>query len=320
MSLCLKPPVTMYQLRKTRSKRNEHRLSPSTQKSVDREQAVKEQLVRMSKVVRGKFKELRNIEQNLEVNAKPFVNPIIESIKKSMPLPMVDVKKLKLEVNSPEKDVIVKTDDEKTKPIKREKSISTQTYQTFANDTDMINMYLNKLSNPPQPRLDSTYGVRLDGKGGTLIGDSSITFSNGYATVQDEKFKISQGLLELLFMKVPDRQVIDKESVQAYKEILNMTNAHRQMYSAEKPINATKGVKYTSVISQLFPPKKKTVTGSPSVSGKGVVERKSNVNINVNSIVNRLRLLTLSKAAGHTGHGKEIARIVSLLRLYKVIR
>lgn len=307
----------MYHRRVMRRKRRvQSRLSPFTKKAVDKEQSAKEELVKISKVVRSKFRELRNLEQTVQANAKPFVSPILESLKRSLPLPMLDVK-------TTIKPEPVETEYVKpTEKIQSVKNISTQTYQTNVNDTDLLNMYLSKLSNPAnQHSMDTTYGVRLDGKGGTLIGDSTLTFDNGYASVQDKLFKISHGLLELLFMKLPDRQIINSDAVHAYKEILRLTNAHKQRYSAEKPINATKELKYSHVISQLFPSKKKileSAANSPSASGSGfgTVVR---VNNNINSLVNRLRLLMLSKSAGHTAHEKEINRIILLLRRYKVI-
>lgn len=321
-------------------------LSPITRIAVDKEQAVKQELVKMSKIVRNKFRDLKkdadSVERYFEVNTKPFVSPIIEGIKKSMPLPMIDMKQsVKQESSSPVKQqvkrkkprltrVLVSASDDSDdatprKKLKAEKGKANASTSTQSGpDSELVDSYMAMFQTPlVRNMMDTTYGIRLDGQGGTVIGDSAVSFAKGKISVQDQTFDITPGLMELLFKKVPDREKVQSDALRDYKKILQMTNAHRQMYSAEKPINATKGLKYTTVISQIFPAKSRKPVGkvveSPSMSGSGISERYRNSHININTLVNRLRLLTLSKAAGHTAHGTEINRIIGLLRQYKVI-
>ncbi len=95
---------------RNRSLQSHHQpaLSPSTKKDVDKEQKVKQELIKMSRIVRIKFKDLKkdtdNMERYLETSTKPFVSPIVEGIKRSMPLPMLDVKQtIKQETKSPKR-------------------------------------------------------------------------------------------------------------------------------------------------------------------------------------------------------------------------
>lgn len=289
-------------------------LAPSTAAAVSNEQAVKEQLIKLTNAVRSKYRELKrevdDTERYVEARTKPFVKPIVESIKKAMPLPMVDLKK------AVKRESFKRVRQEpKVEGVKRrrlsddETSFNKSTDASIQTEPDnLIDIYVSRLTSPAyQSMIDSTYGVRLDGHGGALIGDSKVTFGGNRIIIQDKSFKVTPGLMELLFMKVPEKEVMTTEDVLSYKNILIMTNGHRQMYSAEKPINASRGKKYTNVISQMFPAKKTT--------GSGYKE----YNINANTLVNRLRLLVMSEAAGHTAHKEEIQEITNLLRLYKVI-
>lgn len=279
---------------------------------IDRQQAVKRKSVQITKIVQDKFKALKkdadNAERYLEASSKPFVVPIIEGIKQSLPnipKPMIDVKQL---VKS-EKTAVERPNDKSDGKLNESKDASVQT------EGLTLETHLRRLSDPMHKgHYDTTYGVRLDGQGETLTGDSSISFSGDDVMVDDKQYKLTDRLLELLFLKIPDKRKIEKEDVGAYKSIVKMTNAHRQMYSAEKPINATKSTKYINVISQLFPPKKpsSSVAGPEKTIGSGFA-------VNANALVNRLRLLILSQSAGHTAHGKEIEQIVGLLRSNRII-
>lgn len=297
-----------------RRKKKQVRSQRVPKSTIDRQQAVKRKLLQITKIVKDKFRALKkdadNAERYLEASSKPFVVPIIEGIKQSLPnipKPMIDVKQLVKSEKLPAKGVENKYDGK----LNKSKDASVQT------EGLTLETHLRRMSDPMHKGLyDTTYGVRADGQGGTLIGDSSITFSDSYAIVNDNRFKLTDGLLELLFMKVPDKRKLEKEDISIYKSIIKMTNAHRQMYSAEKPINASKSAKYISVISQLFPAKKPSasVVDQEKIIGSGI-----RYATNANTLVNRLRLLILSRSAGHSAHGTEIEQIVGLLRSNRII-
>lgn len=287
--------------------------------------AIKEELVRLTKNVREKFRGLRrdseNVERQIEASVRPLVTPIqktvAESIKSSIPKPMIEPikKEIKKETKSTGSDLSLMGSDE-------EEGLNRTTDAIVQTEGDLAERYLRLLSNQQSLKtVDSTYGPRVDGKGNILIGDSIVHVTkNALIINNDKRFAITHGLMELVFKKLPDKDLIEVQDVKNYKELLLLTNAHRQMYSGEKPINATRGKKYTGVISQLFPasgkPDQSPSTLAGSSSGRGFGRRYSN---NVNSLVDRLMLLTLSKRAGHTGHDREINNIIMLLKENHVI-
>jgi len=286
-------------LRKKKGKKTKPKRAPLAVKRSQR-QDVKTELVRMTDAVRQKFRNLKeesdSIQQYFEHSAKPLVGPLkqqlVESVKDIKKEPSDSLPSMaKVEAS----DVDIQTDPGV--------DVSTQT------EAGLVSSYLQKLSSFAQEKLDPVYGVRPDGSGGAMIGDSKITFTTARVYVQDRSFNATQGLMELLFMQVPKKNLIEKEDLQSYKEILLLTNAHRQHFSADKPINANKGKKYTSVISVLFKPEK---------SGSGLMDRISTFN-DVNEIVDRLRILILSKSAGHSGHDEEIEYLKDILRQNVVI-
>lgn len=301
--------------------KGKHKTRKTTRKrqrtSTSHEQSVKQEIVKLTKSVRNKYRDLlrstEDAERYLQASTKPLVSPlqktVAESIKQSIPLAKIkseaiEVKKELKSVGSGSGDEYDEEEGELNKTV----DTSTQTEES------LVEGYLRKYNSPQyRGRLDLTYGVRLDGKGGTLIGDSPITFSKSKVIVKDHRYQATPGLLELLFMQLPKKQLITPSDLSTYKQILEMTSAHKQNYSVEKPINGNKGKKYTTVIQELFLPKRTRPGDLPPVEGRGLADR------DLNSLVNRLRLLYLSQNAGHTGHSREIAGIIDLLRLYKVI-
>lgn len=272
--------------------RQKKRKTLSKKDRLKQEQAVKQELVRLTDIVRKKYKMIvrdsDRAERYFAAQAKPIVMPLQKSLLEGIKQTVVPKQEIKKEEAEEEEDKLNQTFD-----------MSTQT-----EPENLVSDYLKKLSSK-SPKIDNVYGVRADGRGSYLLGDSKIKFAKTKFSVKDKVFEATPGLLELIFMKIPDKNTITTNDLANYKTILQMTNAHRQSYSEEKNINSNKGKKYTTVISILFPPKQ------PTAEGSGIFD--------VNSLVKRLRVLVLSKNAGHTGHDKEIQSILDTLRQYKVI-
>lgn len=271
----------------------------------DSEQRIKEQLVEITNVVRQKYKDLmRNadsMERLYEASAKSLIAPLqktlVESVQKAAA------------VNIKQESSIKKEEEEEANEDNGKHPVDM--LDTSTQTESLAEQYLRNLSKSKyRIHMDQTYGVRADGSGGAVIGDSKIVFSkNNYIYVQSKKYRSTPGLLELLFMAVPNKELVQVDDLNAYKEILIMTNAHKQTYSSDMPINRNKSKKYTTTISVLFPAHTDSVGSGMSQDYTG----------NVNLLVNRLRILILSQQAGHTGHREEIASIVNLLREYGVI-
>lgn len=286
-----------------------------------RERHIKQELVKLTRIVRNKFRDFRrdaeNVERFFEASAVPLVAPlgktVVEGIKQTLP----DVKAIKKErqkerLIKKEASPTVDEEDYEEQDLNKTMDASIQTEPT------LVEQYLGLLSSPKaRNHIDSTYGLRTDGHNNLLIGDSTVYFTRSKLNVQNQKFTVTPGLMELLLMKVPEKEKITDDDFNNYKTILVLTNAHRQMYSADKPINSTKGTKYTSIIARLFPSSKRRVE-TPS-TGSGIGDGVRSYTTNPNALVNRLRLLVLSEAAGHTAHHKEITEIIHLLRLHRII-
>lgn len=270
---------------------------------VSERQKIKAELKRLTDAVRQKFRTIRqntdSMQEYFEQSAKPLVIPLQQKIAESV------------------KEVVVKKEPAETllTPKKEESEITTQTEPLTTSDvstqTDpgLSSKYLKKLSSVGQDKLDTVYGVRPDGSGGTMIGDSRIAFSNTHIYVQARTYRVTPGLMELLFMQTPNANLVDKDDVQVYKEIILLTNAHRQAYSAEKPINSNRGKKYVNVISVIL---------KQEHSGSGLIGHMTSFD-NANKVVDRLRILVLSKSAGHSGHDEEIEYLTEMLRENGVI-
>lgn len=284
----------------------------------------------MTSAVRKKYKDLMRSTDDMtryfKEKAKPIVLPLQKTVQEALQNvpPPFSVKK---EIKKEAKKEIAKEEEEEidgeNEDLNKTMDTSTQTDESII---PIVRAYLNKLSDPKERiQLDSTYGVRADGRGGTVIGNSKIAFEKFQVIVRNRKYKTTIGLLELLFKQKPNKDLLDVDDLNAYKEILMLTNAHRQMYSAEKPVNRNKGKKYLYVISVLFPTRQKTeekVQEEEEGDNEAVAEGslgKGMAQFNVNKLVNRLRLLIMSQKAGHTAHNEEIDHIVNSLRLNRII-
>lgn len=242
-----------------------------------REQLVKEELVKLTDAVRKKYKSLILENQSIDRYFESFTKPIVVPIKKAVNTMIKRQSKEAAQVmeNPIKQEQSVKKEEEEykfqTKKVGRNKASSASSITDDDDDDDTLNRtldrstqtetpesltqtYLYKLNDPSvRNSLDSTYGVKYDGRGGTTIGSEKISFTKTHIILNERAFKATRGLLELLFMKSPNNTVVTNDDLKSYKQILLESKAYRQMYSLEKPINANRGQKYVNVISVLFP-------------------------------------------------------------------
>lgn len=163
-------------------------------------------------------------------------------------------------------------------------------------------------------RIDYIYGPRIqDDK--LMIGNSLLTFDNeGNIHINDVQYKGTEGLYELLFKRQPDEEMYKENDLNAYKDILIKTNAHKKGYIKSSNINRpVNSIKYKTVISYLFP---------KSIYGKGlknVGSRDISYWNDPNELVERLKTLVSSTEAGNTNHRNEILNIIQELKEAKII-
>jgi len=101
--------------------------------------------------------------------------------------------------------------------------------------------------------LDTQYGIRRDGDV-FMIGDSQVGVDrDGIIHINNVQFPATNGLWELLTLKRVDKESVTGADLKQYKTILEMTNAHFEVYKPRTNIRTSKCVKCKEIISKLFP-------------------------------------------------------------------
>jgi len=191
----------------------------------------------------------------------------------------------------------------KPRMTSNKENINVKSENSFADDD-----YQQEIENWLQSTdLDKIYGPKKLPNGLIILGDKEIKFMENTLLIDGTVYPLTSGLIQLLFLKNP--LVYTDIDIGVYKSILIQTSAH---ISIGKKIIKKGGFKYTSIISQLF----------PSGSGLSMKLQKNNLVYwdNPNELVDRLRLLLASKAAGNTGVTNEIISIFDELREVELIK
>lgn len=162
--------------------------------------------------------------------------------------------------------------------------------------------------------------VELDFKGPNFI----IKLKNGTRL----EYEGTPGLYELVFKKHPIG--FKQKDIDNYIDIGMRSNLFRRNYQPDEQINGNSSYKYVDIIEpglrkkKILQPKKsikytREIAGL-KYKGKGSVLQLNNTPIEYvhwtdpNQLVDRLRLLVASRAAGNNHHGNEITSIIQELR------
>lgn len=164
-----------------------------------------------------------------------------------------------------------------------------------------------------QNELDRVFGIRADGQR-WLLGKSEVTINDDKIYIGSKSFKGTPGVFELLFMKNPDEEVYTKRDLKTYKQLLEVTDAHKQKYDLDHHVNSNKGYKYKNIIKPLFA-KKKGGGFQTMMANKPRYEYWDDPN----ELVERLRLLLGSQSAGNNNHHNEIVSIIEELKEADII-
>lgn len=288
---------------------------PSTFKN---EKLLKEKINMAIKSIRKKYLALKlgkaDEDETLNRLFKPIINPLKYVLK--------DVK-----VGDNEK-AVSKYEDEWEKKVQREEvniekkeqaePMSNKPVLDKYNEQypPLANHYVEGYFNDKGDNYDETYGIRFDlDKKKLYMGNTEINMGqNTEIIIGDKIFDGSKGLYNLLFMKRP--QDYSEQDLADYKNILQLTSAHKRNYDPLEQTVGTRSFKYRQIIKPLFKrtKKKKTRTGS----GMNLIYNEKPIEYvywdDVNELVDRLRLLNSSKLAGNTdSHDNEILAIISEL-------
>lgn len=161
---------------------------------------------------------------------------------------------------------------------------------------------------------DQTFGINVMGNK-FIIGDVQINVQDDVIKVGDLKYKLTTGLLELLFLKNPNLLVVKKDDKVMYKSILMKTIPDKLLNSSQNKSRNSRSIKYNKIIKRLMEESTMKTFGSGMSTHSPVFEYYNNPN----ELVNRLRLLIASTHAGHNNHNNEITSLVEELREEGVI-
>lgn len=158
---------------------------------------------------------------------------------------------------------------------------------------------------------DNKYGIILK-KDKYFIGKAEVQFKHNRILIRNEAFPLTNGLLNLLFLKSPGR--FNKADEKAYKRILIISELRIPLLNKRYSSN-----KFKNIIYPMFKEKEggSLQTDYMEVIRNGKIDYK--YWDNANELVDRLRLLMASQAAGHTGHNNEIIEIIEELREARII-
>ncbi|XP_046587828.1 uncharacterized protein LOC124292979 [Neodiprion lecontei] len=297
---------------------------------IRKEKEVLHRIAQASNAIRRKHRILKTGKESLQETMKdvfkPVVTPLQELVNVSRGTKLVkeEVKEeLKTEMKDEPKNEMEAEDSFAT----AEEEDQTVTESSVRSEDEYLEMLNDKQR---QQELDTVYGVRSLSTAGLMVGDSPISFERDSVRIGNTLYPKTQGLLELLFKKTPNSAHVTRNDRENYRNILLATNAHRKYYSATEPIRKAQSVKFKHLIAELLniSTSGKDVSPSSQMSkrtGKGVLLPQAWVTRqgvktdyifwdDANELVERLRLLLASQAAGNTSHNNEIMSILEELR------
>lgn len=245
------------------------------------EECILNELVKAKDCIRRKYNALKagetNVQQLVSKTFKPIIDPLNKISNTSFlapPKPPQNIDKNNIEETEP---IEILLDEENASEDKYQQRI--------------INWFQSY-------DLDKTYGPKLDYSNGVItLGNGKINFFQNTLIIKDTIYPLTPELVRLLFYKHPT--VYNENDLERYKQILIQTSAHLTQNGKK---NRKGGDKYTEIIEKLFP---------TSGSGLSVKLQKHNSVYwdDPNELVDRLRLLLSSHAAGNTGVSNEILSI-----------
>lgn len=178
--------------------------------------------------------------------------------------------------------------------------------QGVSGTTSEASEYIKKLISSEGDKFKIPFGVHMN-NGVLYVGDSKLKFQGDKFTLKDHLYSITPGLMELFFEKNPNLNKITNNDKNNYRKIIEDTNLTRRGFQSDGQIQGDKSQKY-SFIKKLF-----------EKSGTGIVMKDVKASTNyvywddVNELVERIKLILSSKAAGHSGHNNEIISIIEEL-------
>lgn len=324
------------------------------------EKVTKQEIVKSAEAVKRKVKMIRDMtsenEKVLETMFKPITDPLNQMAEQSRmsdknkneigisPECHSTPKKIKLDLNdtkpsSSHNDTVFKLnhDDiedsstisdkednidtsEKSETENEEGLSATSDNETFESVSSLDRNFSSPLSFSVKKFEDIPFGVRIE-RGKLMMGSQRVLVAERTITINANTYAKTPGLVQLLFKKSPNLELVTAEDKDNYRLILNQTNAHRRDFDPKKPIKSNRGTKYLHVIKPLFKLFRNCESTENLAAGSGLsMLKKVKPNTDYvywddpNELVERLKLLFASREAGNSGLDNEIISIIEELR------
>ncbi|XP_015600374.1 zinc-regulated protein 8-like [Cephus cinctus] len=120
------------------------------------------------------------------------------------------------------------------------------------NRNDSMQRYLNMLLPRQNKQLSTVYGVRKLSKKKLVVGDSPISFEGDQIHIGDTSYPKTNGLIELVFRKIPNEAHVTQDDLNNYKNIIIRTNAYKKYYEPDGDIRRSKSFKFKNVITKQW--------------------------------------------------------------------
>lgn len=296
---------------------------------------VLEELVKTRNALKRKFRSIKRGEANTFEKLEETFKPITEPLKEFIDISNKRKQIIKVESNREIRNNMGNNTNLSFKrfPMKTstpKKGLTSEgVLETLenTNDDDDENFYSQSetLENSSLPntidlsilaknnKLDTLYGPHKGINGEWKFGNSNIKLIDDKIQIGNQNWLLTPGLFELMFHAKPKNY--DKTELSIYKKILMETNAYKREFKSDGQIKGTRAYKYQKIIGKLLQDDK---------SGKGLMKLNSHKPNYIywddpNELVDRLRLIIASQAAGHNNHNNEIVSIVEELREADII-
>ncbi|XP_053598624.1 uncharacterized protein LOC128668845 [Microplitis demolitor] len=183
-----------------------------------------------------------------------------------------------------------------------------------------ISKYIDMLNKKNPKGLDTRFGIRKKNNQ-LFFNNSPVQFRDNIISVNNQNHVLSPGLIELLFKSDPNENSITTSDLDVYQKLIVSTNTHRENYESERSLYVERTAKYTKYIADFVQSPLKRGKGLPDLMT--VSKKRKYVDYvywdDPNELIDRLRLLIASQAAGNTSHSNEIISIIEELQEAKII-
>ena len=302
------------------------------------EKSILSELVRAREAIKKKCSSIKQEREDMEKVVTDTLKPVISPLEKLVDSKMESIQPSSYLFNTSSKKTAKK--QLRFNPTSRilNSTLEEDNYNEDEYDEDFVSMddtvmnstfksaydknettdFLSMLDTS-RSQLDNVYEVRQVG-GINMIGDSEIQFDDKTIRVGNLSYPKTNGLMELLFLKQPNDNLLSTSDRRNYRSILEATSAHRKKHSKNESLRTSKSRKYHSIIEPMFRScrKNKSTTGAGLLPKYKIAKNNSTVNLvywdNPNELVDRLRLLIAERSAGNNNHDNEIQSIIEELR------